>query len=455
MRSTNGVFFDVTLYWCFSVLGIFVGFVALTILEKRIGQISTKVPFLILCASVVFISSILMLLNSSQSPEILRIFVEIGAFATGVFTSPFYIAWTAVYGKLDGSQSEILIALSVAVGELLSIMLCGMTGWLATLFLLIAPVGNLFTVMICLYMLEIPNQARPDDTNLSVKRTVFDWRCGLFAGSLWFLLSILTALVSFEAHQTLTEFSQIFLLSFIAGFIILAIALVIFLNFSKRITLLQAARFVVPPVVAGTLGILFIPEATPLDAFTVVSSALTFFWTILWIYCVKVVRESQVTATHAMGTVRGWIQGGAALSIPVVAFSAMTNSDSSMLLYFCVILLLCSFSLSIPVLVDASSMRRVVNLDMECLSPAPDEEPTKALEPSFDERCEMLAAKYGLSPRETEIANLLVRGRDLPFIRDTLYISRNTINTHIRHIYEKMNIHSKQELIDLFEACKA
>lgn len=66
-------------------------------------------------------------------------------------------------------------------------------------------------------------------------------------------------------------------------------------------------------------------------------------------------------------------------------------------------------------------------------------------------RCAALGERFGLSPRETEIMGYLVRGRDLPFIRDALYISRNTINTHVRHIYGKMGIHSKQELIDLFE----
>lgn len=64
---------------------------------------------------------------------------------------------------------------------------------------------------------------------------------------------------------------------------------------------------------------------------------------------------------------------------------------------------------------------------------------------------ENLAQSYGLSPRETEIFLLLAQGRSRPYIRDALFLSKNTVATHIRHIYEKMDIHSQQELIDLVQ----
>lgn len=60
-----------------------------------------------------------------------------------------------------------------------------------------------------------------------------------------------------------------------------------------------------------------------------------------------------------------------------------------------------------------------------------------------------VARRHGLSNRETEIFLMLAQGRSRPYIRDTLILSKNTVATHIRHIYEKMGIHSQQELIDL------
>ena len=72
-----------------------------------------------------------------------------------------------------------------------------------------------------------------------------------------------------------------------------------------------------------------------------------------------------------------------------------------------------------------------------------------ALEHSLMVGCELLQKKFGLSDRETEIAFLLARGYSRPYIREKLFISKNTVATHIRHIYGKLGIHSKEELIDL------
>ena len=63
--------------------------------------------------------------------------------------------------------------------------------------------------------------------------------------------------------------------------------------------------------------------------------------------------------------------------------------------------------------------------------------------------CEVLQERFGLSDRETEISFLLARGYNRPYIREKLFISKNTVATHIRHIYGKLDIHSKEELIDL------
>ncbi len=62
-----------------------------------------------------------------------------------------------------------------------------------------------------------------------------------------------------------------------------------------------------------------------------------------------------------------------------------------------------------------------------------------------------IARSHGLSKRETEIFLLLAQGRSRPHIRDVLVLSKNTVATHVRHIYEKLGIHSQQELIDLAE----
>lgn len=64
-------------------------------------------------------------------------------------------------------------------------------------------------------------------------------------------------------------------------------------------------------------------------------------------------------------------------------------------------------------------------------------------------RCRWLASTYGLTERETDVLALLLDGRSVPYIQETLHVSANTAKTHIRHIYQKLDVHNRQDLITL------
>lgn len=53
---------------------------------------------------------------------------------------------------------------------------------------------------------------------------------------------------------------------------------------------------------------------------------------------------------------------------------------------------------------------------------------------------------YRLSARELEVASFLLGNRSVGYICASLGLSQSTVKTHVRHIYEKLNIHSKDEL---------
>ena len=62
-----------------------------------------------------------------------------------------------------------------------------------------------------------------------------------------------------------------------------------------------------------------------------------------------------------------------------------------------------------------------------------------------------VAADFSLTKRETEVAALIVQGRSKAYIASLLYLSENTVRTHTKTLYAKLDVHSKQELIDLFQ----
>ncbi|MBL0046795.1 MAG: response regulator transcription factor [Bacteroidetes bacterium] len=67
---------------------------------------------------------------------------------------------------------------------------------------------------------------------------------------------------------------------------------------------------------------------------------------------------------------------------------------------------------------------------------------------SFAKRDMMYRNDYNLSVRESEILGLLAKGLRLKEIADELFITINTVRTHIRHIYEKLQVQSRIEALN-------
>ena len=68
---------------------------------------------------------------------------------------------------------------------------------------------------------------------------------------------------------------------------------------------------------------------------------------------------------------------------------------------------------------------------------------------TVSDTCLELAGRYALAPRETEVFVLLAQGRTRAFIQDELVLSGSTVKTHVSHIYAKMGVHDRQEMMDL------
>lgn len=62
-----------------------------------------------------------------------------------------------------------------------------------------------------------------------------------------------------------------------------------------------------------------------------------------------------------------------------------------------------------------------------------------------------LEAAYRLTPREAEVVVLLAQGRSRSYVRETLFISKGTVDTHAYHAYAKMGIRTKDELMRLVD----
>jgi ATP/maltotriose-dependent transcriptional regulator MalT len=58
-----------------------------------------------------------------------------------------------------------------------------------------------------------------------------------------------------------------------------------------------------------------------------------------------------------------------------------------------------------------------------------------------------LRRKEGLTRRELEVYELLAQGRSNRAIAETLFIAESTAKLHVRHIFEKLGVHSRAEAV--------
>jgi len=57
-------------------------------------------------------------------------------------------------------------------------------------------------------------------------------------------------------------------------------------------------------------------------------------------------------------------------------------------------------------------------------------------------------AESPLTSRETEVLNLLSLGKSYKMIADDIFVNKETVRTHIKNIYRKLEVHSKADAIE-------
>lgn len=138
------------------------------------------------------------------------------------------------------------------------------------------------------------------------------------------------------------------------------------------------------------------------------------------------------------GTVTGWCA-----SALMVAMQPDTYTQLIVSLVFILFLVILAF-----IVFGERDMRSLNGRDAE-------NEPSHFVTPNATENKNdwetLMTNRFCLSRREREVFTYLVRGRDTPFIAERLFISSNTVKTHIRNIYAKVGVRTRQELLDTVE----
>jgi DNA-binding CsgD family transcriptional regulator len=66
------------------------------------------------------------------------------------------------------------------------------------------------------------------------------------------------------------------------------------------------------------------------------------------------------------------------------------------------------------------------------------------------ETFDMLSRAYALTPRERELVAALVDGMDTRAIAERLFISRHTVQDHLKSVFRKVGVRTRRELLARF-----
>lgn len=231
---------------------------------------------------------------------------------------------------------------------------------------------------------------------------------------------------------------------------VLAVALAIFaIVFSARIDFERLSHWAVVPLLAGT-ALACVPglAATTVSALCM-QVAVTMFEVVLVIAFIRLARWRNVAYLFflCLGEAASYagVLCGSLLSLAVTG-SILQGAASPVQ----VSLVLVTAFACLDSLVFQGSWFQVGPGVQAAQGRMPENQAPEERDP-VDSVCALLARDFKLTPREEEILGYLARGRSQPYIREKLVLSRNTIASHVKHIYAKMDVHSRQELLDAVE----
>lgn len=198
-------------------------------------------------------------------------------------------------------------------------------------------------------------------------------------------------------------------------------------------------RIAMPLFAIAIIGLAVFGTGNAQTSFFIISTGATLMDMLTWVLLIEIAHTTHYSPLLIFAIGRFVIHAGMALG-ECTALALV----GSMTVFFTV---------SIVVLVIvAGYMFSDRDMTVFVEPPMPAELPS-GLEPGedLDARIRSIAADNGLSPRETDVFVLWATGHGAKSIQDKLSLSPATVKTHLRHIYEKCDVHSRGDILELIE----
>lgn len=217
----------------------------------------------------------------------------------------------------------------------------------------------------------------------------------------------------------------------------------------KRLDVATLYRVVIPIMVLGLLILSAIPSSLSPVAIVCVSMGYSVFDACTWIVLTQITHTDRRTlaragslyvATSFAGMV---LANGMLTALSATGATDLGQNTPSILL--AVLVLVVGIMLVLPQRKPLDERGPENTSETDADASAASSTPAAAMETTL--AC--LAENAGLTNREREVLLLLAQGRTSTIIAREMGVAEGTAHTHIMHVYQKLGVHSQQELLDL------
>lgn len=239
-------------------------------------------------------------------------------------------------------------------------------------------------------------------------------------------------------------FGIAYTLYFSIGALVASAFLILVIMFSKRFSIETLYK---PVVLLCTIGFAIIPALGPSTQFPylIVTMGYTVFEVLIWLILCEVANRFQYTSVQVFGIGRFIVLALGVIAGALVA-RIITDTDATDIQ---TLVIISAIAIS---LITFSRNYILTGHDLEEFEKSGEPSSEKTSRVPLLKRCQIIGEHYGLSKREVDVFHLLASGRNAARVQEELMISAGTVNTHTRHIYQKLDIHTHQELIDLMQS---
>ena len=449
---------------------------AIVLAEPRIGSPTSHRPLFVIAPALTAASTPFMFVSVAD-PGLNALLFGIGAVATGIGSALLWAMWGEYYAVIPRDRSEWLAPVSAVSAAVIVLLVSAMDDWVPVAVAAALPLLS----GLCFHLAWTPKAARTEEALATAHRFATERRSPLAGlGRTGFGILVVFSIVSIAGMMSAERVEGIPLQAILLfSALMMAVVAAMAISGPRRISLFFLYRWICPTLVIGFAAVILFGQAGALVAVAASLGGRFTFCLIAQIYFANYAAAGR--ATPAQASSLGWlfVHAGDLLGLVLwIVLEPLMLAQPAGLTAVSVGRIVVLVTVTMAVMGETSTFLRIPeaakdrphahekglvseSLDVHGAmdqpgapqpdAPAPAAAPTSAApsEERSGARIDEIAQKAGLTPREAEVFALLAQGRSIPYIRDELIISRETAATHAKHIYAKLGVHSRQELIDL------